>query len=160
VALVLASTAVVLGVWLYRTASRPAAPPEAVPGTPAAATTSTLATPTLTPQPTVTTPQPTVAPSDPTAVPPRPAPTASPRPPAPARVGTLLVVVVPWGDVTVDGAAVETGPIHKIPLTPGSHLVRVVHPDFQPFQRRLTIKAGETVRLTIDLPEEAIRKVK
>ncbi len=154
-ALALASTAAVVGVWLYRVATGPQ-PPKNVPGTPAVVTTSTLATP----PPTLAPPGPTLAPPQPTVATPQTTPTASPRPPAPARVGTLQVVVVPWGDVTVDGTAVETGPIHKIPLAAGSHLVRVVHPDFQPFQRRLMIKSGETVRLTIDLPEEAIRKVK
>jgi eukaryotic-like serine/threonine-protein kinase len=168
VALTLALTAAYVGVWLFRQATRPM-PPSSVPATQTPVTTTTLARaetsrPERTPPTTVAVALQAARPSAsataaaemPVATMPSPAP--PPQQPAPERMGALQVIVVPWGDVTVDGVAVETGPTKRIPLTPGPHLVRVVHPDFQPLQRKLTVKAGETVRLTIDLPEEAIRK--
>jgi serine/threonine-protein kinase len=123
----------------------------------------------------------------PTAAPPAPAPSAStwsftPPPPKPSSLtpspaaqqqlavtparaevadeGYLQIVVVPWADVTVDGAAVSTGPLRKIRVSAGPHVVRLVHPDYQPLQRRVTVKTGETVSLTVDLPEEAVPKAR
>jgi hypothetical protein len=67
-------------------------------------------------------------------------------------------VAVPWADVTVDGLAVEAGPMRRIPLAAGPHVVRLLHPDYQPLQRKLTIKAGETLTLSVDLAEDAVPK--
>jgi hypothetical protein len=99
---------------------------------------------------------------------PSPAPTATPAEPlqaAPALVnpppaadGALLVVVSPWADVSVDDALVGQTPLAKIPLPPGGHKVLLVHPDYQPFPRRVTIRPGETLRLVVDLRSEGVRK--
>jgi hypothetical protein len=83
------------------------------------------------------------------------------RPAAPAvaaPTGSLRIVAVPWADVTVDGLAVEAGPLRRIPLAAGAHVVRLLHPDYQPLQRKVTIKAGETLTLSVDLAEDAVPK--
>ena len=36
--------------------------------------------------------------------------------------------------------------------------MRVEHPDYQPLQRRVTIREGDTESLVIDLAEKGIRK--
>lgn len=89
----------------------------------------------------------------------QPAAPQSAAPPA-SNQGFLQLVVVPWADVTIDGQRVEAGPTKKIALAPGPHTVRLEHPDYQPLQRRVTIRARETLSLTIDLPEEAILKAR
>jgi hypothetical protein len=68
------------------------------------------------------------------------------------------VVVTPWADVSVDDALVGQTPLAKIPLSPGAHKVVLVHPHYQPFPRRVTIRSGETFRLVVDLPTEGIRR--
>jgi len=105
-------------------------------------------------QPRVPTSRPT-----PVALKPLASPPPSPGVVAPkAEAGYLLIVVVPWADATVDGAKVETGVLKRTGLAPGKHLVRLTHPDYEPLLRTVTIRAGETTRLSIDLPEEAVRK--
>jgi hypothetical protein len=69
----------------------------------------------------------------------------------------LRLVVRPWAEVAVDGASVGTTPLRAMALSPGNHVVRMIHPDYRPLQRRVTIKAGETQMLQIDLSEEAFR---
>jgi hypothetical protein len=49
-------------------------------------------------------------------------------------------------------------PLRKIPLPAGAHAVRLAHPDYEPVQRTVTIRPGATLDLTVDLPEEAIRR--
>ena len=77
-----------------------------------------------------------------------------------ARLGWLVIVAVPWADVSVDGAPVKTVPLRRLALAPGPHVVRFVHPDYQPLQRTVTVRAGQALNLTVDLPEEAVRKGK
>jgi PEGA domain len=80
--------------------------------------------------------------------------------PAPTRTGLIRVHVIPWGDVSVDGTAVATESLRSIRVSEGSHVVRVVHPDYQPLQRRVTVPADGVVTLTIDLADEAIRRAR
>jgi hypothetical protein len=67
-------------------------------------------------------------------------------------------VVVPWAEVYVDGRRMATAPLRTIPLAAGAHVVRLVHPDFQPLQRRIVIVPGRTLSLSVDLPEEGVRR--
>jgi serine/threonine-protein kinase len=76
---------------------------------------------------------------------------------APVAQAYLVVVVVPWADVMLDGTPVKAVPLRRLPLSPGEHVVRFVHPDYQPLQRVVTARPGETVTLTVDLPEEGVR---
>lgn len=83
-----------------------------------------------------------------------PAPTA----PAPAGTGQLQVRVRPWADVTVDGSIMGTTPLKPLDLAAGVHQVLLVHPDYAPLPRTVTIRAGETTKLDVNLAWEGVRK--
>ncbi len=117
------------------------------------------------PSPTATLTSPVVAsPETPPFTPePTPAPTPVPAPtlaPTPEADGALLVLVTPWADVTVDGQPRGQTPLARIPLPPGPHDVRLTHPDYAPFPRRVVIRAGETFRLVVDLPSQGVRRAR
>jgi serine/threonine-protein kinase len=82
----------------------------------------------------------------------------TPRPPSAALplTGTLSLVIVPPSEVTVDGASLGTVSLREVPLHPGSHAVRIVHPDYKPLQRKVMIEPGLTERLVLDLGEKGI----
>ena len=93
--------------------------------------------------------------------PPRPSPPRDPRaPPArPAPVtGILRLLVVPESRVSLDGTSLGLVSRRELPLSPGTHTVRVEHPDYQPLQRRVTIREGVPESLVIDLAEKGIRR--
>jgi serine/threonine-protein kinase len=106
----------------------------------------------------------------PVAAPPTAAPTPPPTPAAPATAapraespeptgtGLLLVVARPWGNVRVDGAGMGTTPLDTIALKSGVHTVIVQHPSYEPIERRVTIRAGQTERLVVDFPSQGSRK--
>ena len=131
--------------------------PRSAPGRPPPAAARSIAppaslvpTPTPTPMPPPPTPEPAVA-----------APRAAPQPtpsPTPAAEGALLVVARPWADVSVDGVPRGQTPLARIPLPPGAHAVLLNHPDYQPYPRRVTIRPGETFRLTVDLALDGVRR--
>ncbi len=60
-----------------------------------------------------------------------PRPSAKPDPVAedPSIPGTLMVVVNPWGNVSVDGRSLGQTPIAPVSLAPGPHTVVVTNPD-------------------------------
>jgi serine/threonine protein kinase len=82
----------------------------------------------------------------------------APTSPVPAAEGTLLVLVTPWADVTIDAVPVGQTPLAGITLQVGPHVVLLTHPDYQSYTRRVTIRAGETSRLVIDLSTEGVRR--
>ncbi|HSD26047.1 MAG TPA: serine/threonine-protein kinase [Vicinamibacteria bacterium] len=110
------------------------------------------ATPLVTPSP-APSPPPTPEP----AVPALAAPPPTPAPP-PQADGALLVVARPWADVSVDGVPRGQTPLARIPLRPGPHAVLLTHPDYQPYPRRVTIRPGETFRLSVDLAADGVRR--
>ena len=65
---------------------------------------------------------------------------------------------MPWAEVTVGTESLGKKSSDKIPLEPGEHVVVFEHPDYRPLRRKITILPGETLRLVLDLAEEAIRK--
>lgn len=65
--------------------------------------------------------------------------------------GWLKVLPKPWADVTVDGRVVGQTPLEAIALAPGSHSVILTHPQYEPFTRRVEIRAGETTTIQLDL---------
>jgi hypothetical protein len=97
------------------------------------------------------------------AAPPTPRPTPVPelgaqtRVPELAAAGTLRITVVPPSEVTVDGRLVGTVSTQAIDLAPGPHTVRVLHPDYKPLQRIVTVPPGGTFDLVLDLAEKGIR---
>jgi serine/threonine-protein kinase len=126
----------------------------------------------------------TLAPATPLAVRPSPAavPRPSPRPshaaaiptptpttipvtlapavtaPAPVGPGTLQVVVKPWGEVTVDGRLVGTTPLDRLNLPSGTHVITVRHPLYEPWEGRVSVRAGQTERVVVDFPAAGRRR--
>lgn len=74
----------------------------------------------------------------------RPRPTPTPTQTAEVETdtspGTLQVIVVPWGNVSVDGKSYGTTPIAPVSLSPGPHTVSVNNPD-------LGAQRSQTVRI-------------
>jgi predicted Ser/Thr protein kinase len=93
---------------------------------------------------------------------PSPTPAGAAAPPAtaaavPAR-GTLALMVVPQAEVLVDGQSIGVVSQRDILLAPGRHHLEVLHPDYQPLPRVVTIRAAEATTLILDLQEKGIRK--
>lgn len=119
--------------------------------------------PSATPSPAVAIlfPLPTVA-STPVPAP-ASAPTPAPSPTLPATtpdpVGYLQIKVAPFAQVTVDGR--DSGTVSEaktLELGPGRHVIRFLHPGYQPLQRIVTVKPGDTVRVLVDLKLDGIAK--
>jgi serine/threonine protein kinase len=100
--------------------------------------------------------RPVLPPAAPAAAP-AAAPGAAPAPTA--ATGALRLSAVPPADITIDGVRV-TGPLHRIVLAPGTHLVRLENPGYRPIQRAVKIRAGETTRLEIDFAEDGVRRTR
>ena len=127
-------------------------PPRVVPSLAAAHPIAAEGAPTPSPEPT----PPAPTPESPAAA---PAAAAQPTPsPTPVAEGALLVVARPWADVSVDGVPRGQTPLGRIPLPAGPHAVLLTHPDYQPYPRRVTIRPGETFRLTVDLATDGVRR--
>ena len=90
--------------------------------------------------------------------PPRSTPDPNPVSADPAAApGFLLVVVSPWADVTIDGEPAGQTPLSRLSLAPGPHTVRLTHPAFQPYPRKVVVRSGETIRLAVDLAQDGVR---
>jgi serine/threonine-protein kinase len=90
-------------------------------------------------------------------VPPRPRPGPPPAEPSSAAVdesapGTLQVLVVPWGNVSVDGKSYGATPIAPVSLPPGTHTVVVTNAELGA-QRSATVKInpGKSHAVKFDL---------
>ena len=75
-----------------------------------------------------------------------------------AVTGILRLLVVPESRVSIDGTSLGAVSRRELPLLPGTHTVRVEHPEYQPLQRRVTIREGDTESLVIDLAEKGIKR--
>jgi serine/threonine-protein kinase len=82
----------------------------------------------------------------------------TPPPAAGAKRGVLRLTVVPFAELTLDDADAGTVVSSRIPLGEGTHVLVLVHPDFEPLRRTVDIVDGETLDVRVDLPEEAVRK--
>lgn len=70
----------------------------------------------------------------------------------PAQPGFLRVVADPWAHVIIDGEQVETTPFAEpIPLAPGTHYIRLEHPEAPTERRTITVSPGESVLLDVRL---------
>jgi hypothetical protein len=129
-------------------AQPPAREPEAVaePPAPAASPQATEGEPRPEPSP------PPGASPLPTAAAPIPAPTPD------TGVGTLSLLIVPESEVTIDGTSIGLVSKLELPLAAGAHTVRVLHPDYKPWQRKLNVLAGVATSLVLDLSEKGIRR--
>jgi hypothetical protein len=71
----------------------------------------------------------------------------------------LRIIVTPYAEISIDGRVVGTSPpLAPLKLPAGTYSVRLVHPDYQPFPKRVVVRAGETTVLQVDLAQEAFRK--
>lgn len=69
-----------------------------------------------------------------------------------AEAAELRVVAHPWARVFVDGQLRETTPFARpIRLSPGTHYVRLEHPNAVEERRTLSLAAGEAVLLEVDM---------
>lgn len=68
------------------------------------------------------------------------------------RLGTLKILVRPWGAIYIDGALrkEESTVWYTTELTAGNHRVRVVHPSLGNWEQVVVIPAGEEHAITID----------
>ncbi len=76
----------------------------------------------------------------------------------PAGVGYLQLGARPYARVTIDGKDAGTLPMGPVELAEGKHVVHLLHPDYQPLQRTVTIRAAETVKLFVDWSLDGIAK--
>jgi serine/threonine protein kinase len=99
-------------------------------------------------------------PADEAAPEPPPSPSAvEAAPPLDAATGHLRIVVAPWATVVVDDKEVGTTPFDEpLELPVGRHVVRLVHPDYYPLRREVTVAAGETTELRLDLAWEGFKR--
>ncbi len=74
---------------------------------------------------------------------------------SPAVAGHLRVVAEPWAHVIVDGQKVDTTPFARsIVLAPGTHYVRLEHPNAPTERRTIHLVPGETVLLDVKMAVE------
>jgi hypothetical protein len=69
-----------------------------------------------------------------------------------AEAAELRVVAHPWAHVSVDGQQRETTPFARpIRLSPGTHYIRLEHPNAVAERRTVSMAAGEAVLLEVDM---------
>jgi Protein kinase domain/PEGA domain len=85
-----------------------------------------------------------VAGGDPVIAVPQPRPRREIVPPTPAQ---LFVNASPWGTVYIDGKSIGNTPKANVEIMPGNHTIRVARDGFEPFEREVTVKAGQVIRL-------------
>jgi len=69
-----------------------------------------------------------------------------------AEAAELRVVAHPWAHVFVDGEERETTPFARpIRLSPGTHYIRLEHPNSVAERRTISVTAGEAVLLEVDM---------
>jgi hypothetical protein len=70
----------------------------------------------------------------------------------PTMPGYLRVVAQPWAHVIVDGEAFDTTPFAgAVPLSPGTHYIRLEHPQAPTERRTIELTAGETILLDVSM---------
>ncbi|MDP1922147.1 MAG: serine/threonine-protein kinase [Myxococcales bacterium] len=96
-----------------------------------------------------------------TAAPPAPPPSSAPpvagpppsaRPSLTSKPGTLLLRVIPWANVDVDGKAMGPTPLAPLSLSPGPHHLRLTNPELGVTTTRdVIVKSGSEQQLRVDL---------
>ena len=72
----------------------------------------------------------------------------------------LVTNVKPAAEITLDGKVLgETG-AYTAPVTPGEHVIRFSHKNWQPLSRTVSVGSGERVRVSVDLKDEGIPRKK
>jgi len=94
------------------------------------------------------------------AMPPAPVVSTAPQPTPPAEEsGVLKLIILPPSEVTIDEGSLGIVSSQDVRLSPGSHDLRVEHPDYLAYKRKVTIRAGTVTDFVLDLSEKGIRKV-
>jgi hypothetical protein len=75
-------------------------------------------------------------------------PPPAPAVPSRARSARLFINATPWGRIYVDGVFAGNTPKGAIPVTPGTHRVRVIREGYAPFERTIGAASGQDLRLT------------
>ncbi len=70
---------------------------------------------------------------------------------APAELGFLKVIAIPWAVVFVDGAPLGQTPIAKIEVVAGPHTVVLKNPQFGERTQQIVITAGETNTVRVEM---------
>ena len=70
----------------------------------------------------------------------------------------LKLLIVPPSEVTVGADALGVLSARELRLAPGDYSVRIVHPQYLPLQRKMTVRAGTTTDLVIDLSDKGVRR--
>jgi serine/threonine-protein kinase len=88
-----------------------------------------------------------------------PNPIATPAPVISSEIGVISLIVVPPSDVLVDGTALGTvSSRRELRLSAGSHVLVFENPDYHPFKRTVTVEAGTSKPLVVDLSQMGVRK--
>ncbi len=65
--------------------------------------------------------------------------------------GQLFIECLPWADVYIDNEKIDTTPLSRnINLRPGVHELRLVHPDFPAYSRRIKIQPNKIDSVSIN----------
>lgn len=65
--------------------------------------------------------------------------------------GKLFVEVKPWADVYIDNKKIDTTPLDNyINLSSGIHTLKLVHPDYPPYIRKIRISSDKIEAVKID----------
>ncbi len=74
--------------------------------------------------------------------------------PAAKKPGYLELAVTPWAEVLVDGRFLDRTPLSgPIRLEAGKRQLVLRHPNRREYAREITIGPGDTLRLTVDMPQ-------
>jgi len=66
--------------------------------------------------------------------------------------GELNIVCYPWAYIYIDSVKADSTPIkNNIELSPGSHKLQLIHPEYPPFQTNIAIEAGKITTFMINL---------
>jgi serine/threonine protein kinase len=74
------------------------------------------------------------------------------------ETGVLKLLIVPPAEVTVGADALGTIATRELRLAPGDYQVRIVHPDYLPLQRKMTVRAGTTTDFVLDLSDKGVKR--
>lgn len=82
-------------------------------------------------------------------------PAPPPAPPPSQEPGRIAVTVRPWGTIAIDGEVRrrDADVTFETPLSAGTHRVSAVHPTLGQVEQTVTVRPGETLRLTLNLNE-------
>jgi hypothetical protein len=92
------------------------------------------------------------------AAPAAPAQVPSPATQPPGPRGTLQITTLPYADVSDGSTPLGRVTVENIPLSAGRHVLRLVHPNYEPLSRVVNIPEGGTTKLTLDWSEVGVPK--